>query len=247
LALEKFLLSVPAQTLTSNGTTAGVAALSRPDFFKTFQIIIIQSDNDPAIVLQVKRVNDVSIELGPIDNNLTTRFDISAYTTADNSNISSVEQLRFFVPQDAPDKLSFESDIIEHEEEPTNAKRICIVDSLGRKIDSEFSGGLRRLATSVGAGGGSTNPSTPTLSNLAIPLVNTEVSHTLPAGTVRFLIRPRVAAKIQLALVMGDSGTTFLTISRGVTFSEGDISAASVTLYLQSDVAPNVIEILSWV
>lgn len=95
----------------------------------------------------------------------------------------------------------------------------------------------------------STGPlSSPTTANVAIPLAATEVSYPLPPGTQAFYIRLRgYLADLQLAYTSGSSGTVYTTISRGTFFSMDGISPdASVTLYVQTTLASQVAEIMSW-
>lgn len=247
MAFEKTLLPVLAQALTSDGTANGEAPLAKPYLFKVFQIVIIQSNTEPAIRLQVKRVNSANIILGPIDNNRKTISDLTVYDVADAASVSAEEQQRPLVPRDTPDKLTDEFDNTEHEEEPTVAKRVAIVGPDGVLVDTVDDGGTRKLQVNATVNvPGTTPPATPTIANVAIATVNTEVSHALPANTVRFFLRVRTAAKVQLAYTVAQSGTIFITIPRGANFFEGDISTASLTLYFQADVAPNTMEIVSW-
>lgn len=86
----------------------------------------------------------------------------------------------------------------------------------------------------------------PALSNISIPLANTEVTIVIPAATVRFMIKAR-GSKIQFAYTAGNSGTTFVTVPAGCNYSEDLINdTASLTLYVQSTLAGEIVELLTW-
>ena len=154
MAFERFLAAVPPQPFTADGTSLGQVTLAIPELFKTGQTVVLRSNSSPAIEVQVKRVLETVLFVGPIDGNVNTRTDISAYTVADVATIEAAEQLKVFIPKDeliphyTLDELTFES-------EPTSAKRSILVDLAGRPIDSVLSGGVRRLAVAeIGGGGG---------------------------------------------------------------------------------------------
>lgn len=108
---------------------------------------------------------------------------------------------------------------------------------------SIVSGSNTGLTTSV-------NPlvTNPTIVNLSIPLANTEVSYVFPAGTKRFSLQNRFDGKITLAYAVGDSGILYYTIWPGNEFAENNIHvSASITIYVQSPKASQIIEIRSWV
>ena len=86
---------------------------------------------------------------------------------------------------------------------------------------------------------------TPVIYNVAVPLANTEVSQVLSSSTKSFTIRVRGNARLQLAFAMGDSGTDYLTIPNGGSFTQESISFTG-TLYFQTSKASQVVEILEW-
>ena len=89
---------------------------------------------------------------------------------------------------------------------------------------------------------------TPSIANLPVPLANTEVFYVFPAGTKRFALQNRSDGIIKLAYIIGDSGSVYYTVWPGDEFIENDIHyAASVTIYLQSPKASQIVEIRSWV
>lgn len=88
---------------------------------------------------------------------------------------------------------------------------------------------------------------TPTLQNVTLAVANTEYSVAIPTASVAFSIRTRQCSKIQLAYVATESGTKYITIWPGETYvEEGLTSTASITLYVQSPKAGEVLEVWSW-
>jgi hypothetical protein len=89
-------------------------------------------------------------------------------------------------------------------------------------------------------------PTNPTIYNVSVPTANTEVSQALSNGTKKFSIRCRGNAKIQLSFASGDSGTTYVTIPAGVTYTEDSVSFTG-SLYFQTSLPSQMIEIVEWV
>lgn len=153
MAFDKLLAEVSPQIFTADGGTLGEITIARPWLFKSRQRVVLRSDVQPTIELQVKRVLSTVLFVGPLDNNDRSRSDVSLYLVVDNATIEGPEQLKVFIPQDelVP---GYDLDDLTFESEPTSAKRVLIVDLAGRAIDSTLTGGLRALVTSGGGGGG---------------------------------------------------------------------------------------------
>jgi hypothetical protein len=89
---------------------------------------------------------------------------------------------------------------------------------------------------------GSTNNK---ITNLSIPLLDTEVSLLLQTNVKQIILKPRTkGAIIKLAFTLGESGTKYFTVNYGSVFSLQDISFFSTTLYLQSNINSSIVEIL---
>jgi len=88
-------------------------------------------------------------------------------------------------------------------------------------------------------------PTNPTVTNLTVPLANTEVSVALVA-VKKLSIRCRGTSVIQYAYILGDSGVLYLTIPRGKSEEIDGINFTG-TLYLQTSEAAQVVEISQWV
>lgn len=89
----------------------------------------------------------------------------------------------------------------------------------------------------------------PTVANVSIPTANIEQSYTFPADTKRFFLKLRSpsSATLKVAYTASTSGTVFLSLSPSAGYFEGEIDAVSLTIFFQSTLAGEILEILSWV
>lgn len=87
--------------------------------------------------------------------------------------------------------------------------------------------------------------SSPTIYNVSVTLANTEYSQALSANTKAFTIKVRGTGSIKLAFTSGQSGTNYLTIHGGSTYSAGSIDYSG-SLYFQSPKAAQLVEIVAW-
>ena len=78
------------------------------------------------------------------------------------------------------------------------------------------------------------------ISNLTISSPATETSFPLTDGLKALTIRSRDIAKLQLSFTSGESGTKYITISKGSVFHQDYIDFSSTTIYLQADKATTV-------
>lgn len=96
-----------------------------------------------------------------------------------------------------------------------------------------------------------TNPqitvSVPTITNIPIPLANTEQSFTFPAGTKRFAVKIRASAKLKISYVSGMSGTNYIFIPIGCEYTEIDLDLTTgLPIYFQSESSGETLEIIAW-
>lgn len=84
------------------------------------------------------------------------------------------------------------------------------------------------------------------ISNPVIALANTEQSVALSSGLKELVVRSRNRAKLQLAFVATESGTTFFTVQPGNTLFLTGLEFSGQTLYIQSDVAGTTLEIIEF-
>jgi len=88
---------------------------------------------------------------------------------------------------------------------------------------------------------------TPVIQNVTLALANTEYSIVVPTASVSYSIRTRGCSKLQLSFTATQSGTNYITVWPGETYNEeGLTSAASITLYVQSKTAGEVLEVWTW-
>lgn len=85
----------------------------------------------------------------------------------------------------------------------------------------------------------------PTITNLTLTLANTEYSHTFTSAVQKFLIRARGASRLQISFISGNTNTIFTTIPKGTALSVGDLNYAG-TVYIEGNIAGDIVEILSW-
>lgn len=129
---EKRLKIVPLQNFATNGTLDGKFTLSDASLFKVKQKVVIIATSLPNLELEVKKIEEdgVTIYVGPIKGSIDSRSDLSLYTTAAAAAIFANEQPRPSIPEQEIERLTYE-------EEPVVARRIVIVDELGRKINQD--------------------------------------------------------------------------------------------------------------
>lgn len=84
---------------------------------------------------------------------------------------------------------------------------------------------------------------TPVISNPVITFANVEQSFTFPANTVRFKIKARETSTITISYV---SASEYITIYPGSEYDEDNIERGSLTIYIKSNKANQIIEIISW-
>lgn len=90
-------------------------------------------------------------------------------------------------------------------------------------------------------------PNAPTIANVSVLTASTEYSYALPANTRLFSVKVRGNSKLQLAFTSGQSGTNFITVEMGNRYVQNDVILTSgLTLYFQTSVAAQTVEILSW-
>lgn len=84
------------------------------------------------------------------------------------------------------------------------------------------------------------------ITNLSVPVAATEVSLALETDVQQILIRSRIRATLQIGLAVGESGSNNITLKPGAVLTLDKMKLNSQTIYLQSDVGSNTIEILQW-
>jgi len=124
MAYERLWPAVSAPFI-SDGTEQGTLQVSDSTGFYVKQQITIQSNAQPSLPLELKRVDpNGTIYVGPVNGNILSRTDISAYLVSDAAVISAKEQQYAFIK---PDEIVN----AEYERDPVKAQRVIMVDSRG--------------------------------------------------------------------------------------------------------------------
>lgn len=88
---------------------------------------------------------------------------------------------------------------------------------------------------------------TPTITNISIPLLGVEQSHTFSSTTKRFSIKLRDTASLKYSYTLGQSGTNYVTVPVGCELTEDNLAlAGSLTIYFQTNKNSQTLEIKSW-
>lgn len=87
---------------------------------------------------------------------------------------------------------------------------------------------------------------TPTIFNVTATLANTEYSQALPSDTKKLLLRCRGLSRIQFSFASGGTNTNYITIRPGTVYSVEGLSLSSSTIYFETSLAGQVVEILTW-
>ena len=88
---------------------------------------------------------------------------------------------------------------------------------------------------------------TPTIYNVPVPTADTEVSQAILDGTKRILIKTRGPGSLKLSYVATESGTKYITIGGNASKDIDNLNTSSLTLYFQSPLASQTVEIETWV
>lgn len=87
----------------------------------------------------------------------------------------------------------------------------------------------------------------PTIYNVAMTTSGTEYSQALPLYVRKFTFQLRGSNDCKFCFTSGESGTKYVTIKSGSSYSEEDLSSAFIiTLYFQSPADSQVAEIIVW-
>lgn len=125
MALERRWKQVPARSFIEDGKENGEVVLNDTIYLRVKQEVKIEALGEETQRLEVKRVSSPNrVILGPTDNNINTRTDISRYTVVKAATLSASEQEKR-VPSDK-DQMKHS-----YEQEPILARRVINVDPYG--------------------------------------------------------------------------------------------------------------------
>ena len=105
--------------------------------------------------------------------------------------------------------------------------------------------GLKLDAIVDALGGTSTTVNTQIIFNETIVSANIEQSLLIPGAIIGYMIKSRDRGKVKLSHVSGESGTKYLTVKPGAVYTD-EHRYNDLTLYFQSNIAGEVIEIVAW-
>jgi len=92
---------------------------------------------------------------------------------------------------------------------------------------------------------------TPTVYNISAALAGTEYNQVLNANTKRFLIKLRDSGSGAITRVAYAAGETttgpYVTFPSNATYEEQGLDSTGLTIYIQTDLAAQVVEIVEWV
>jgi len=139
-------------------------------------------------------------------------------------------------------QLKSPGDIRQNEhEDNAGARRCLLVDEVGDPVNDTNPLPIDGTIQVEAIAGKS-----PQIYNVSAPVANQEYSQALPAGTVKFLIRPRKVSKVKFSFAAGTSGTNYITIPPGNSYDDPDLNLTGKTLYFQCNKPNQTFEILAW-
>jgi hypothetical protein len=88
-----------------------------------------------------------------------------------------------------------------------------------------------------------TGVTSPQIDHVPLLLANTEYTVVLPSNIKKFLLKGQNKGNLKVRYA---SGADPLTVPYGVYYSEGDIDVVTVTVYIESTTASQVVELVTW-
>ncbi len=88
----------------------------------------------------------------------------------------------------------------------------------------------------------------PTITNLVLSVTPaTPASHAFVVNLKQVMVKARQSNhELQFSFTTGESGTKFVTIEAGTNYFEQNLNLSSTTLFIQSNKASTIVEILEW-
>jgi len=87
---------------------------------------------------------------------------------------------------------------------------------------------------------------TPTVANVTMASANTEYSYTFPDNTKRYTIQNRKNGLVKFCFTTGETGTKYISLFPGQVHDELNITKDSLTIYFESPLPNQLLELLSW-
>lgn len=82
------------------------------------------------------------------------------------------------------------------------------------------------------------------ITNLTLTLANTEYSHSLVQSCKSIEIAARGNSKLKISFISGQSGVVYKTIPKNTSYELSIFNFSSKTLYIQSDISGDIVEIV---
>lgn len=116
-------------------------------------------------------------------------------------------------------------------------------NSTGNKLKINADGSINTVSSGEAA------TETPEIQNIVVTSANTETAIIFPLGSKKLQIKVRdYAASLKLSYEAGDSNINYITIPRGCSYKEENISLTTIsrTIYVQSTKPNIVVECITW-
>lgn len=233
--IEKKLRAVSPQAFTADGDNKGRVTLADATLFKVEQEVILKATGEANLKLIVKDIPDKNtLIVGPKDEALGIYSDISAYTTAKDSSVEASLQVR-------PVVLDQDVQRSTYEEAPTVARRVYLVDVLGRGINS--ANPLPVEATIAMDDVDNVARYRKTYTN-----ANVEESQALPPNTKKLYVSVvDQSGKMRLSFTSGGTNANdYITVGLGNSYWREGLNLTGKTLYYQVNKSNVVVEIEAW-
>jgi len=238
MAIEKRWAAIAPIAFSADGTTDGVVTLPTTKHIHTKQKVYIQATAQAVLLLEVKTVlSATQLVVGPINQNLSTITDISAYTVAAAAFLYAPEQPRPAIPLQEIERAVFE-------EEPVVAIRSYLVDDDGDSYDTGNPLPVLAILSD-------TSPQHPIIYRIDYPLANVEMSQVIPDNTKQLSVSiVGKAGKMRLAYVAGGTvdgvGASYVTVEVGCSYDRENIKLIGKTLYFQTNKNNVILELEAW-
>jgi len=102
------------------------------------------------------------------------------------------------------------------------------------------------IASSQVATPSNVNATTGVVKNVSLANADTEYDHSLPAGIKRFILRNRGSGELKISFTENESGTVYFTLYAGEVFDSGPLGELALTIYFQSSLASQTVEVIEW-
>lgn len=90
------------------------------------------------------------------------------------------------------------------------------------------------------------NATTAVIKNVVLTNADQEYDHTFPVGIKRFSLRNRNSGILKISFTENESGTTYFTLYAGEVFDSGALGELALTIYFQSSLASQTVEVIEW-